>query len=418
MAELLTSSDIIRERMGFGVSPLAAPETRRAYAEAGLSPLGTQERERFERGGRISPMASTPEKEAWVAAEVQAGRRPQTDLPTAYGGIGERPEATTRRGLRMQQEWDARHKMIIDQQEAIRQQEAAAREERRISIAEQAEQRQQWAQDTKEQRDAAILEQSGKIQSSIMGFTRPDGSKIRPININDPDAVERLQSVIYANRLGMEDQATKEVVFGLLDDARKVQETRSAQIQKQSEQQQSWLVGQQEEAASVGVDTSRFFTTKVDPETNQTVVTGVDQLGLSKAIGEAKRQDAERKKQEIASASVSEEIRGEAKDALKGIEEIDKQIREQNFMASRESGERARDEYLARAEYLRGEREVLTARFNNLIPKKQESVQPKTEVAQPQQKELSQQDQVALNWANANPDDPRSQKIKVKLGVQ
>jgi len=33
-------------------------------------------------------------------------------------------------------------------------------------------------------------------------------------------------------------------------------------------------------------------------------------------------------------------------------------------------------------------------------------------------RKLSEQDQQALNWANANPDDPRSAKIKSKLGVE
>lgn len=217
MARPLTSTDIIRERMGFGVSELAAPETRRAYAEAGLSPLGTKDRERLEEGRGISPMAGTQQREAFEQAEFMAGLR--KEAPVSYGGLGERPEATTRRGFRRQQEWDARYKMMMEQEEASRQAEVAAREERRLSLAEQAEQRLQWAQDTKEQRDAAIMDQSGKIQSSIIGFTRPDGSKSRPININDEDAVERLQSVIYANRLGMEDQATKEVVTQMLNDA-------------------------------------------------------------------------------------------------------------------------------------------------------------------------------------------------------
>jgi hypothetical protein len=204
----------------------------------------------------------------------------------------------------------------------------------------------------------------------------------------------------------------------MLDDAVKVRQSKIAQTQKQSEQQQSWLVGQQEEAASVGVDTSKFFTTKVDPATNQTVVTGVDQLGLSKAIGGAKRKDAENKQKEISSANVSEEIRTEAKDVLKSIEEVDKQIREQNFMASREKSEANRDEYLAKAEYLRGERDVLVTRYGNLIPKQQEETQPQAEAERPQQRELTQRDQSALDWANANPNDPRSQRIKARLGVE
>jgi len=257
----------------------------------------------------------------------------------------------------------------------------------------------------------------------------------------------------------------------MLDDALRVQETRGSQIQRQAEQQQAWLIGQQEEASSLGVDTSKFFTTKIDPQTQQPVVTGVDQLGLSKAIGEAKRQDIKNKETAIKESDVAEETRKEAKDVLKGIEDIDKQIREQNFMASRERSETNRDAYLARAEYLRGERDVLTTRFQNLIPQKQ-AEQPQQAEPQPQTQNSNFQntlekfeevnkrvganfvermkklgvdsvdeivvnnvlnitglkdkneltsalrDQSALDWANANPNDPRSQRIKQRLGVQ
>lgn len=124
MADPLTSSDIIRERLGFGPR---SPEERQRAAAAGISPLGTMERQRFERGGGLSPMASQTEKEAWQAAEVMAGRRSPIEMPESYGGLGERPSVTgpewmsgTRRQMRMQQEWDKQREMMIQEQEAAR----------------------------------------------------------------------------------------------------------------------------------------------------------------------------------------------------------------------------------------------------------------------------------------------------------
>ena len=114
MADPLTSSDIIRERMGFGVSPLASEDTRRSYAAAGLSPLGTQDRERIERGGGISPMAGSAEKGAWQMAEYMAGSREQA--PVEYGGIGDRPQGSSRRAIRMQDEWDKKQTELLQQQ--------------------------------------------------------------------------------------------------------------------------------------------------------------------------------------------------------------------------------------------------------------------------------------------------------------
>lgn len=125
MADPLTSSDIMREQMGFGISPLAAPETRRAYAAAGLSPLGTQDRERMAAGGGISPMAGTAEKEAWKMAEYMTGRR--EEAPIEYGGLGDRPTGTSRRAIRMREEWDKQ------KAEQVELQQAQAEEQRRAN---------------------------------------------------------------------------------------------------------------------------------------------------------------------------------------------------------------------------------------------------------------------------------------------
>jgi hypothetical protein len=117
MADPLTSSDIIRERLGFGPT---SPDEKRRAAGGGISPLGTMERQKFERGGGLSAMATESEKDAWKAAEVMAGRRDPMELPKAYGGMGERPEATTRRGFRMQQEWDKQREMMMEEQRIAR----------------------------------------------------------------------------------------------------------------------------------------------------------------------------------------------------------------------------------------------------------------------------------------------------------
>lgn len=220
MAEPLTSSDIIREQMGFG--PSSSDEKRRA-AGAGISPLGTMERIRFEEGRGLSPMARKSEKEAYMASEVMAGRRDPMELPKSYGGLGERPEATTRRGFRMQQEWDKQYEMM-------RKEEEAAREQNRFlmgyELQRQQEERMRGAQDlqiqaglAKQSRQQDVEGQAQEIMNNIVGFTRPDGSKQRPINVNDDDAPERLQMLIANNRRGMESQDVKEVVTMMLNDA-------------------------------------------------------------------------------------------------------------------------------------------------------------------------------------------------------
>jgi hypothetical protein len=104
--------------MGFGVSPLASQEERERWAGAGIAPLTTAARERFETGLGISPMASTSDVESWKVAEYMAGQRPASELPEAYGG---RPTGTTRRALRMQKTWDKQAAERAAQEQEMRQ---------------------------------------------------------------------------------------------------------------------------------------------------------------------------------------------------------------------------------------------------------------------------------------------------------
>lgn len=116
MAEPLSAFDMARVRWGWGTS--SDPAQRQRFAEAGLSPLTSEERMRMERGWGASPLASKETREAMVAEEVRQGIRPAYQLPEAYGG---RPEGTTRRAIRMQEAWDAEQAARIQQEEAMRQ---------------------------------------------------------------------------------------------------------------------------------------------------------------------------------------------------------------------------------------------------------------------------------------------------------
>jgi hypothetical protein len=229
MAEPLTSSDIIRERMGFGVSPLASGETRRAYAEAGLSPLGTQERERFERGGAISPMASKAEKDAWVAAEVMAGRRPESDLPVAYGGMGERPKtpktgfyiggeetAYGRRMARMQQAWDEAQKQQIEQQRFAQQVDAEQRRlaltERNQMLQERQEARLQAAETKAQEEELKVSEQADFALNEVLGGFDPSGNTISGLDPDAPDYMQRRNDIIKRYPKALKDEAFKTAI--------------------------------------------------------------------------------------------------------------------------------------------------------------------------------------------------------------
>lgn len=365
-----------------------------------LERVATSPRTRW--GWGPSDLASQEEKEAYQFLEMQpkiaAGQATVADLPEAYGG---RPTGTSRRAIRMQQAWEAQQKYLSDLEEQNRQREQAAREERRLSIAEQAEQRQQWAQDTKEQRDAAILEQSGKIQSAIIGATTPDGIKLRPININDDDAPERLQSVIYANRLGMEDQATKEVVTGLLDDAMRVRQQKLETEAATKDAIAKEKVALAKDLGVYGMSIADFTKDGV-----------VDFEAANAAIGKAWAEGKEISPEQAETEEQRKAIYSKITDAEKKLLEI--KAREAAFQRRFEARKTSENRTeLEAAQIERGIFEDEINRLNRMLggePQKQ----AQTEAAP----ELSPRDQSALDWANANPDDPRSQRIKQRLGVE
>ena len=115
MAEPLSAFDAARVRWGWGTS--SDPAERQRFAEAGLSPLTSEERMRMERGWGASPLASKESREAMVAEEVRRGDRPAWQLPEAYGG---RPTGTTRRAIRMQEAWDAQQAAILAREQEAR----------------------------------------------------------------------------------------------------------------------------------------------------------------------------------------------------------------------------------------------------------------------------------------------------------
>jgi hypothetical protein len=224
MAEPLTSSDIIRERMGFGVSPLASEDTRRAYAAAGLSPLGTQDRQRLAEGRGISPMAGKSEKEAFVAAEVQAGLRPESDLPEEYGGrpqvtVGPRfddrgqPTGTFRRQLRMQEMWDAERNRMVEEQKFAQQLES---EQKRLTLSE----RNQTLQDRQEARLQAaeakaqdlvsrVSDDADRAMNELLGGVDESGNPTIGLDPDDPNYIQRRNDLIKRYPKAPKDEAFK-----------------------------------------------------------------------------------------------------------------------------------------------------------------------------------------------------------------
>jgi hypothetical protein len=306
---------------------------------------------------------------AFQAAEVIERGGPAEQMPVEYGG---RPTGTSRREMRMRAEYDAAQQDYLRNQLIGQQMEESAARMEEIGLEREA-------QEMEKARQAKIRDEAKFIFQSIRGGVETGTDEAgnptfsEPINPSNERDLERITNLM-GSEYGMENAAARQAVMRLYEDALRAQESRATQAERGAQEQQSWLIGQQEEAATLGIDATKFFTT--DPQTG--TILRVDQLGLSKAIGGEKRKDLENKKKEIASAKLDEETKGLARSVLDEINKTDSEIRKANFDAGRTKGT-IRDENVAKAEFLRSERDVLVERFNGLMPQK-----PAEGAAQPQ----------------------------------
>lgn len=298
MAQPLTSTDIIRERMGFGVSPMASEDTRRAYAAAGLSPLGTQERQRFEAGGGLSPMASKQEQEAWKQAEFMAGKREQA--PVGYGGLGDRPTVTAparfdekgqptgsfRRQLRMQEAWDTRQSQLFEQQRVAQQLDLQQREENRLLNEQRARENADIVKAKIEEKNAAILNNAFGVLADV--------------ELDDPfaytKAVDRLSDI--AGALESEDVRSTLGIIQKASEASQGSIMRSQQKKIQEDTQKAI-----NEYISTGGGPEGIVTaTKIDPVTGNQFIDPIElqkQTALIKGAGVKAEKEKEAKQPKI-----------------------------------------------------------------------------------------------------------------------
>lgn len=289
MAEPLTSSDLLRERMGFGVSPLASQETRRAYAAAGLSPLGTQDRERFAAGAGISPMAGTAEKEAWKMAEFQAGRREQA--PIEYGGLGDRPVGSSRRAIRMQEQWDKQRERQIEEAKALQQMET-----QRKQLEIQA--RDQQLQEDDFYYNRGLEEAEQKLTAQQRAEARGIIESLNQIDPRSPDFNKNLAEIFTQNSLGAADPNVQKIV-GLYQDANTAYMDSLEKLQTGQKAAQEEFYSTQQSLLEAGVPQEKL-SEYYDPNAPAGVVR-FDQDAVSKQLGATKAQEkaeAKAKKEE------------------------------------------------------------------------------------------------------------------------
>jgi len=179
------------------------------------------------------PRMAPSEIEAMVQERVGGGGGIGQDFQSWQYNIpegGGTAYPKSRRQMRMEAEYQQYQLKELERMKALQAMEMA---EKQYGLQLEQEQRLREKQQLDLDRQEEVQNQARMAMGAILGSVQPDGQRTRPININDDDAVERLQSVIYSNQLGMEDQATKEAVVGMLNDALRVRERKLQTSQEQ-----------------------------------------------------------------------------------------------------------------------------------------------------------------------------------------
>jgi hypothetical protein len=138
------------------------------------------------------------------------------ELPKAYGGLGDRPEATTRRGLRMQQEWDKQYEMMLAERELARKREIEERElsirNRSLGIQERQEARLQAAEAKAQEEMLKVSEQADSALNEILGGFDSTGNPISGLDPDSPDYMQRRNDIIKRYPKALNDDAFKTAI--------------------------------------------------------------------------------------------------------------------------------------------------------------------------------------------------------------
>jgi hypothetical protein len=329
-----------------------------------MSPLTTEEKFRQERGWGVEE-GDAESMAAFEAASVMERGGPMEEMPEEYGG---RTVGSTRRDMRRQMEYDKAQQQYLRNQQMMQQAEESAAKLDEIEI-------QIGARELEKARNASIADQGKFIFEAIAGNKKVGVDKYgndvfsEPINPSAPGAIDKIGDLMKMH-LGMENPTVSTTVIKLWNDAIRAEENRMEDSKESTEKQDSFLIDKEAEAAELGIDTSPFYKTEIDPETQKVVITDVDRMGINRAIGLAKRNDLEQKKKEVGQSKLDEETKEQAMSVLEDINKIDAEIRKASFNAGRERNATNRDKFIADEEFYRGEREVLTERFNGLVPRR------------------------------------------------
>jgi hypothetical protein len=301
-------------------------------------------------------------------------------LPEQWGG---RPKGSSRRSIRMQEEWDKRQERQLKEYGAMRQ----AYEADRSFYLQQSK----MASDA--EKEGAVQRLKDQQQEEALGA-------IQAFNTLDPRSPEYRDQVIAIKKqypLGSLDPSIA-AIFGEYEKANSVymgvQKEEAAEEKQRQKLNEAFRVQQESTASELGIDTSEF----VNPETG-----AVDQISLMQRIGEARREKTEEAEKRSERKSLDREKRDAAKPLIREIRDINDELEAAELTAQTSKGkvqqEAVNSVGLLRSRLARREGELLT-----IIGTPEE---------EPQRPEISKEAVDAARKAiRDNPDSPQAQAAR------
>jgi len=273
----------------------------------------------FPQGGEQTPES----RELTPSSIVSRG------LPEEWGG---RPAGTSRRAIRMQEEWDKQRARQIEEVQAFQQMEI-----QRKQFEIQSRDQQLQEDDFFFRRNAAEAEQKLKAQQ-----TSEAKEFLGAVNSLDPRSPDYRDNLIKLRRqypLGSLD-ATASGIIGEYDKVHSVYMEAEKENEQDLKAEEDFRVQQESTAAKLGIDTKEFVK---DGE--------VDRVGLMRKIGESQKEDLDSKEKKINQAKLDEETRSQASALTKDMRDLNDEIELKRMQADRMKG-RLKEEAMVELEAL------------------------------------------------------------------
>jgi hypothetical protein len=318
------------------------------------------------------------------------------DMPEEWGG---RPKGTSRRAIRMQDEWDKQRARQLQEMQAIRSLEAMDFEQNLKLRNQQIQEEQmgwkrevEWSRQNVEHRTNQHV--MGFLQGMKGGYDEM-GNTIPELDPESPNYEVRRKNLLRDYPLAAKHPEIQPIL-GAMDEIfqtrKAAEEDRIKESQQEQKANEAFRVQQEATAAELGIDTDQF----INPETGQT-----DRIALSRAIGEARAERGETREAKAEEKAQTKEVQSEIKLLNREIRDLTDTLEAEKSIFDTSKG-RTREAAAAKIQAT-----------ETKIKRREDEIQALRAANQPQRPEILKEAVDAARQAiRDNPDSPQAQAAR------